>query len=254
MDASLLRRDGLPGLAYVRTSPAPDNRLPTLMFCGGFRSDMEGTKALFLEQRARIRGQGFIRFDYSGHGRSEGRFEDGTIGGWTADALAVLDTLTRGPAIVIGSSMGGWIALHLALARPDRVAGIVGVAAAPDFTRWIKAAISPEQHRQLEQTGRFDVPSDYGAPYPITHALLEDGESHCLLDRRIAIACPVRLLQGMEDPDVPWQTAHRIRNAMAHPKMAEVVLIEHGDHRLSRPQDLERIAQQADALSEQAGA
>jgi pimeloyl-ACP methyl ester carboxylesterase len=249
MDASYLHRPERPALAYIRTAgTTPD--YSTVLFCTGFRSDMTGTKALWFEQQCRLRGQGFVRFDYSGHGRSEGRFEDQTIGAWTGDALAVLDTLTQGPVVIAGSSMGGWIALNVALARPQRIMGLLGIAAAPDFTRWMRAGMMEEQRSALQQDGRISVPSEYSVdPCIITAALLDDGEAHCLLDRTIPLDIPMRLVQGMRDADVPWRIAHRIQNALAHPEKAEIILIEDGDHRLSRPQDLRQLDEQLRIVS-----
>ncbi len=252
MDASILHRSGPsdPDLAYIRSEGADGNPLPTVLFCTGFRSDMTGIKAVYLERQCRLRGQAFVRFDYSGHGQSGGRFEDGTIGQWTRDALDVLDRLTDGRVIVVGSSMGGWIALNMALVRKDRVAGLVGVAAAPDFTRAMREALTPAQGETLRADGILRVPNHYSdEPYVITAALLEDGERHCLLDGTIDLDIPVRLVQGMADRDVPWQTAHRIRNAMAHPERTDVLLVEHGDHRLSQPENLALIDAQVAALS-----
>ena len=260
MSINYLSRAGLPRLAYRKTDAAPaggqqEQALPTVMFCGGFRSDMEGTKAQFLEERCKARGQAYIRFDYSGHGASEGDFEDGTIGSWKDDTLAVLDALTQGPVILVGSSMGGWISLLAALARPERVCGLVGIAAAPDFTREIyHEQFDDAMRAQLAAQGYVDVPSEYSeTPYRITRALIEDGENHCLLDREIALDIPVRLLQGMNDSDVPWQKAYRIKNALTSEDRGAVLLIESGDHRLSRPEDLELLDQQTLDLSRQAG-
>ena len=252
MSPSYLERENAPRLAYHKL--AADDRgaaFPTVMFCGGFRSDMEGTKALFLEDRCRERGQGYIRFDYSGHGASGGDFNDGTIGRWTDDALAVLDQLTQGPVIIVGSSMGGWIALLVALVRPERICGLVGIAAAPDFTRDIYEEEFNDGQRELfAQQGYIDVPSEYSEiPYRINKALIDEGAQHCLLDRGIALKIPVRLMQGMQDSDVPWQKAYRIRNALPDDADAEVLLIENGDHRLSRPEDLTLLDQQVQMLS-----
>lgn len=241
MAIDYLRRPGQPDLAYrLLPAGAEGKSLPALMFLGGFRSDMEGTKALYLEKCCRDRGQSYVRFDYRGHGRSGGDFRDGTIGLWTDDALTVLDTLTSGPVILAGSSMGGWIALLLARQRPARIRGIVGIAAAPDFTRWISDGLTPDQRQQMDMRGFVAQPSDYSPePTIFTRALLEDGECHCLLDRRTALPMPIRLIQGMKDPDVPWQTAWRIKKAIDGD--VEVTLVENGDHRLSRPEDLVRI-------------
>lgn len=224
-------------IAYVRTPPI-DQGLPGVVFMGGYRSDMDGTKALFLEQECAVRGQAFIRFDYGGHGKSGGAFVDGTIGTWMEDALAVIDQLTEGPQILVGSSMGGWISLLCALARPSRVACVIGLAAAPDFTRDVRAKMAPDHVRQMEEKGYFEEPNDYSPePYIFTRALLEDGERRCLLDAPIPLTIPVRLIQGMQDADVEWQKAHRIKAALPGADV-DVILIESGDHRLSRAEDL----------------
>lgn len=224
-------------IAYVRTE-ARDKSLPGVVFMGGYRSDMDGTKALFLEAECAARGQGFVRFDYGGHGRSGGDFKEGTIGIWTDDALAVIDQLTQGPQILIGSSMGGWISMLCAIERPDRVKGIIGLAAAPDFTREVKAQMTDDHRAQIAAKGYFEEPNDYAPePYIFTRKLLEDGEARCLLEGDIPLSIPVRLIQGMQDADVAWQKAHRIKNALKGADTA-VFLVESGDHRLSRPEDL----------------
>ena len=198
---------------------------------------MTGTKAEDLSAFCAEQGQAFLRFDYSGHGASGGRFVDGTIGRWAADAAAVLDALTEGPQVLVGSSMGGWISLLLAVQRPERLAGLVGIAAAPDFTTCIEAALSPEIRAIIARDGVWHRPSAYGDPYPITRALLEDGRRHLLLHAAVPVAAPVRLLQGQQDPDVPWETALRTAAAISGPDV-QVTLVKDGDHRLSRPQDL----------------
>jgi pimeloyl-ACP methyl ester carboxylesterase len=211
---------------------------PTIVFLPGFRSDMEGSKAVHLVGLAARRGQAMLRLDYSGHGASGGRFEDGTIGIWTADALRVVDAVTEGPLIVVGSSMGGWIGLNLALARPERVAGFVGIAAAPDFTeRLIWAALAPWERETLLSSGVLAMPSDYGEPTPITLGLIEDGRLHLRLDGPIALDCPVRLLQGQRDGDVPWRTALDIADRLTGNDV-RVTFVKDGDHRLSRDSDL----------------
>ncbi len=211
---------------------------PTVVFLPGFRSDMTGDKATALAAYCAERGQAMLRFDYSGHGVSGGRFEDGTIGRWTDDALAVIDRLTEGPLVLVGSSMGGWIALLAALARPDRVAALIGIAAAPDFTETLMwQAMSFEQRATLMRDGVLPRPSEYGEPYPITRALIEDGRSRLLLHASIALDCPVRLLHGQDDPDVPWEMALRIAEQLTSQDV-QVILVKDGDHRLSRPQDL----------------
>jgi len=212
---------------------------PGVMFCGGFRSDMTGNKALTLEAFCRERGQGFVRFDYAGHGQSSGRFEDGTIGSWTEDALAVLDRVAQGPQVIVGSSMGAWIALNLALARPDRVAALVGIAAAPDFTEdLIWHDLPSEAQMMLETDGVIYEPSEYSdQPYPITMTLIHEARAHLRLRSEIAIDCPVRLLHGMLDADVPWKRSLTLAEKL-RTQDVRVVLVKDGGHRLSREQDL----------------
>ena len=232
-----LKRDGKPGLAYIR-SPAQDASLPYVMFCGGYKSDMRGTKAAFLEESCRARGQGYVRFDYAGHGESGGDVATGTIGEWFADACAIFDALTEGPVIVVGSSMGGWIGLKLALARADRAHAFIGIAAAPDFTRWMEEGFTPAQRAQLAEQGYAEEPSEYGEPYRFTRAFLDDGRANFIMENgRVPFAGPVRLLHGMQDKTVEWQVAHRLKNALDSTDCA-VCLVEDGDHSLSRPQDL----------------
>ena len=219
---------------------------PGLFWLGGFNSDMQGTKALALDEWAAAQRRACVRFDYSGHGESGGRFVDGTIGSWLADAVAVFSQFCHGPQVVVGSSMGGWMALLLAreLMRQRRggtLAGLVLIAPAPDFTEELMwKGFSPEIRKQIEETGVWLRPSEYGEPYPITRALIEEGRNHLLLGSAINVGCPVRILQGAQDPDVPWQHAF----ALAHRLPAEDVvltMIQDGDHRLSRPQDIARI-------------
>jgi len=196
---------------------------------------MSGSKATTLDAWAHRRGQAFVRFDYQGHGASSGRFEDGTIGSWADDALAVLDLLTEGPQILVGSSMGGWIALLVALARPERVAGLVTVAAAPDFTEDLIWPALPEAARaELVRTGQLTLAS--GGP-PITRALIEDGRQRLLLRAPIPLRVPARLLHGQQDAEVPWSTSVRLAQQLDSADV-QLTLIKDGDHRLSRPQDL----------------
>ena len=210
---------------------------PGIVFLGGYRSDMGGTKAVALEAWARAQGRAFLRFDYSGHGQSGGDFNDLGIGDWFADAKAVL-ALTTGKQVLVGSSMGGWIALLLALARPDRVAALVGVAAAPDFTESLMwEAMSFAERREVMERGMIMVPNPYGGAYPVTRALIEDGRAHLLLSGPIALDCQIRLLHGQRDAEVPWETALRIAERVAAPDV-RTTLIKDGDHRLSRPEDL----------------
>ena len=227
------RGDGVE-LAWARLS----GNGPTIVFLPGFKSDMNGSKALDLAAFCGERGQAMLRFDYSGHGESGGRFEDGTIGRWTDDALAAIDRLTAGGIILVGSSMGGWIALLAALARPKRVAGLVGIAAAPDFTeRLMWQAMTPAERATLLRDGVLLVASQYGDPYPVTLRLIEEGRRHLLLDAPIQLDCPVRLLHGQLDPDVPWEGCLRIAAAVTGGDV-QVILVKDGDHRLSRPEDL----------------
>lgn len=255
LEIAFLKREDHDDLAYVYTPP-PDEGVscPVVMFLPGFRSDMEGTKALYLEEQCRKRGQGFIRFDYSGHGVSGGRFEEGTIGCWKEDALAVLDFLAGGrPVVLVGSSMGGWISLLIARERPEQLTGLIGLAAAPDFTREIEAALSESQKQEMMEQGFISVPNDYSdEPYIFTAALIEDGRRNFFLGYDdYSFPFPLRLIQGMKDTDVEWQTAYRIKNA-APESDVEVLLVEEGDHRLSRPEDLVLIDEQVKALSGQA--
>lgn len=226
-------------IAYYTSS----GKSPGVMFCGGFMSDMTGSKAITLETFCRKLGHGFLRFDYTGHGQSSGRFEDGTIGSWTSDALAVLDTLTEGPQVIVGSSMGGWIAVNLALARPNRIAGLVTIAAAPDFTEdLIWAELPPDAQMMLETEGVIYEPSEYSEkPYPITMTLIQEGRRHLRLRGPIAIDVPVRLLHGMRDPDVPWQRSLLLAEKLTSDDV-RVTLVKDGDHRLSREPDLALIA------------
>jgi pimeloyl-ACP methyl ester carboxylesterase len=215
--------------------------LPGIVFFCGFASDMGGTKAAALDRFCSERGQAFLRFDYSGHGQSSGSFAEGTIGRWTEDALAVVDRLTEGRQILVGSSMGGWIMLNVALARPQRVAALVGIAPAPDFTEDIWNGLGSGERDRLMRDGQIFLPSDYSAaPYPITRGLIEDGRRHLRLGRTLAIDRPVRILHGMGDADVPWQKTLRLVEQLASPDM-RVTLVKDGDHRLSRDQDLDLL-------------
>ena len=246
-----LSRPGGVSIAYHKSA----GRQPGLMFLGGFMSDMTGTKATALEAYARARGRAFVRFDYQGHGASSGRFEDGTIGLWAEDAIAVLDAVAEGPQILIGSSMGGWIMLLTALARPERVAGLVGIAAAPDFTEdlmWQR--YPPDVRATLERDGVYQEPSEYSEePYTITMGLIEDGRQHLLLRNPIPLACPIRLIHGQQDEAVPWRTALTIMDQVTSDDV-EVTLVKAGDHRLSEPGDLARLSRVLDGLIERVGA
>lgn len=244
-----LTRPGLPDLAY-HYSPGAGDALPLVMFLGGFKSDMGGTKAVFLEAQCRARGQAYVRFDYSGHGESGGDFEDGTIGTWLRDALDILGHINPARAVLVGSSMGGWIALLMLRARAEIIAGVVGVAAAPDFTgQHYPDKLTPTQMETLMREGRLEVPTPYGPdPYVFTRKLYDDAPAHYVLDRITTIESPITLIQGMQDPDVPWEITAKIQ-ACFKGGPVDVILIEDGDHRLSRPEDLTVIDREVQSLS-----
>jgi pimeloyl-ACP methyl ester carboxylesterase len=247
----LIRSDGAT-LAYDRLA-ARDGR-PGVVFLHGLMSERSGTKAEALLSHCRENGYGFVRYDTFGHGGSSGRFEDGTISRWTEDALAVLDNLTQGPQILVGSSMGGWVMVRAALVRPERIAGLIGIAVGPDFTEdlmWTE--FSETQRTTLQDEGSIDVQSDYDArPYPISRGLIEDGRKNLVLRGPVAISCPTRLLHGQNDTGVPWETSLRLAEKMTGEDV-EILLIKDGDHRLSRPQDLARLCAVLDALVQQVG-
>jgi pimeloyl-ACP methyl ester carboxylesterase len=241
----------------VRARPRAQERVegvqagaaPGLLWLGGFKSDMKGTKAVALDAWARDQGRAITRFDYSGHGESGGNFVDGTIGRWLEESLAVFDAFCRGPQVVIGSSMGGWLALLLVreLARravpgSAAVAGLVLIATAVDFTQELMwKRLPPEAKREIEANGVWARPSQYSdEPYLITRGLIEDGRAHLLLDGMIETGCPVRILQGVQDPDVPWQHAVELTSRFARDDIV-LTLVKDGDHRLSRPEDIERL-------------
>ena len=246
--ARLARPDGH-AIAYRRTP----GEVPGVVFCGGYASDMTGTKAVALEEFCRARGRAFVRFDYLGHGASSGDFADGTIGRWADDAIAVIDELTEGPQVLVGSSMGGWIMLLAALARRARIAALVGIAAAPDFTEAMWEGLDDARRETLMREGVVYEPSDYSdQPYAITRALIEDGRDQLLLGGPIRLACPVRLLQGMADTAVPWRTALKIAERLESGDV-EVHLVKDGDHRLSEPADIARLTRTLAEVLERAG-
>jgi pimeloyl-ACP methyl ester carboxylesterase len=226
---------------------------PGLFWLGGYKSDMRGTKAVALAEWAKAHGRACVRFDYSGHGESEGAFTDGTIGSWLADSLAVFDACCGGPQILIGSSMGGWLALLLAqqfkrreatarAASAASIAGMVLIAPAVDFTEELMwKRFTPEIKRELNETGVWARPSQYSPePYVVTRQLIEEGRNHLLLGGLIETGCPVRILQGVEDPDVPWRHAIELTSRLASDDVV-LTLVKDGDHRLSRPEDIERM-------------
>jgi len=220
------------------------------MFLGGFMSDMTGTKATAIMAHCRAVGRACLLFDYHGHGASSGRFEEGTIGSWAADATLALDALSEGPQVLVGSSMGGWIMVRVALARPARVAAMVGIAAAPDFTdEMVARELSPAAQAALMQDGRCTLASPYSAePYVITRALIEDGRAQRVLPGPIPLTCPLRLLHGMGDESVPWQRSLLLTEAWQGTDVA-LTLIKDGDHRLSRDQDVRRLLATIDEVA-----
>jgi len=248
MDAAIhsLNRGGAT-IAYRVTQ----GRGPVTVFLGGFRSDMSGTKAVALENWAQATGRAYIRFDYQGHGLSRGAaWADCTIGLWLDDALAVMDRIADGPVLLVGSSMGGWIAHLAAMARPDRVAGLVTVAAAPDFTeRLIWDRLSPDVREVMLRDGSFVRPSAYDPDgYRITARLVEEGRRHLILGRPIPVTCPVRLLHGQQDADVPWQLSLDLARDLVSSDV-RVTLVKDGDHRLSRDGDIALLRRTVDDLA-----
>ena len=241
----LVRPDGNT-VAYAKT----DGREPAVVFLGGFRSDMTGTKALALEASARKTGRAFLRFDYLGHGQSSGRFEDGTIGRWLDDSLAAVDALAGGKFVLVGSSMGGWLSLLVARARADRLAGLVLIAAAPDFTeRMLLKGLSAGDRARLERDGRLERPSQYSPePSVFTWKLIEEGRNHLLLDKKLVLPCPVRLLHGQSDPDVPWEYSLQIARHLEAPEVI-TTFVKCGDHRLSTPADIARLIATVEELT-----
>lgn len=215
---------------------------PGVVFLGGFRSDMQGTKALWLEDWARAQGRAFLRFDYSGHGESSGAFDAGCIGDWFADAMAAIRGLTTGRQVLVGSSMGGWISLLVARAIPERIAGLVTVAAAPDFTeRSCHAGFSEAERAQMHEQGRVEQACDFGGdPYVITRRLIEDGRDHLVMDQPLPLPFPVRFLQGTADADVPMSWALDLL-AHAGGEDLRLTLVKGADHRFSTPDCLALI-------------
>tara|TARA_Y100001960_G_scaffold328645_1_gene417982 strand:+ start:2137 stop:2901 length:765 start_codon:yes stop_codon:yes gene_type:complete len=247
VDAHILPQPDGATIAYYTHS----GKSPGVVFCGGFNSDMTGTKAIALEAHCLASGRAFTRFDYFGHGESSGELADGTIGRWKEDTIAIIDQVTAGPQIVVGSSMGGWIMLLVALERPSRVCGLLGIAPAPDFTEDLMWAKFDEPIRDvLRREGVYLRPPDYGdEPYAITMKLIEDGRRHLLLRNPLRVACPLRILQGMNDPDVPWKHALKLVKAYQGDD-AQLTFIKNGDHRLSEPTNIALLLQTVDSLAE----
>ncbi|ETX16136.1 alpha/beta hydrolase [Roseivivax halodurans JCM 10272] len=243
-EISILEGPGGRRLAYANT----DGEGPCIVFLSGYKSDMEGTKAVHLEAWARSRGRAFLRLDYSGHGQSGGVFEEGAIGDWAEDAAAVIEAATEGPVVLVGSSMGGWIACILTR-RLSRVAGFVGIAAAPDFTEdsfW--AGFSDEQRRQVMEEGSHAMPSDYGDPYIVTRRLIEDGRDHLVLRTPLPMPFPVRLVQGTEDEAVAGDVPLRLLSHIGGDDV-RLMLVKGADHRFSTPECLSLIERMIEEVS-----
>jgi len=234
-------------IAYRLREKHPDVPGPTLMFLPGYGSDMDGTKAVEIDRFAAAAGLAYLRFDYSGTGSSGGDFADGTLTRWLDEIVSAIDLLIDGPVLLVGSSMGGWLALHAALKRPERVAAIVGVAAAPDFTDW---GYTPEQRESLLATSRFETPNADGGPPLVTHArFVESGAALRMLNSPILISCPVRLIHGDKDEEVPVGVAFKLLDSI-HSGDVQLHLIKHGGHRLSQPHEIEALLRAIAVLAE----
>ena len=247
MTTRYLRSKNSTQLAFERINPNGSG--PGLMWLSGFNSDMQGTKVLALKDHARRREQPFVAFDYSGHGQSQGRFEDGNITQWLDDSLTIFDEQTEGPQILVGSSMGGWLALLVARERRERVAGLVLIAPAPDFTEnlmWKK--FDPDVQAEILETGIYMRPSEYGEPYPITKQLIEDGRKWLVMKKKLDFDGPVRIIQGMRDEDVPWTYAFELLNVINGEDVI-ATLHKEGDHRLSTDSDILRLLQTCDDIT-----
>lgn len=249
-DAATLKNTLLDKIAYHSFAGDGDGaKQPGIIFLGGYRSNMTGIKAAWLDQWARARGRRFVRFDYSGHGISQGRFEDLCISDWAADSATVLTQLTEGPQILVGSSMGGWIALLLAKRYPERIAGLIGIAAAPDFTQRRWAEFTPEQRQIVQQDGQIGLPSAYSDdPYIYTRRLFEDGRNNLVLQEPLDLPFPVRLLHGTADDAVPVDVALALLDHATCPDM-RLTLIKDADHRLSDDTALGLLGQALDDIT-----
>jgi pimeloyl-ACP methyl ester carboxylesterase len=246
MPCQVLKRQDQPDIVYETS--VVDTKSPTVLFIHGYRSDMTGSKSAALHAYCAENGINFTRFDASGHGQSVGEFRNLTLSDWLQDTLDIIDQVIKGQIILVGSSMGGWLALRAAQERSDRVIGIIGVAAAPDFTEQMKAGLTPDQAAIMNRDGVIEVPSAYGPdPYVITRALIDDGQQHLLLGRQNDLAIPMILLQGGSDPVVPRETPDKIN--VAFPRSSILVhLVEDGDHGLSQPDDLAVLYRAVDAM------
>ena len=234
-------------IAYRHRLANPKVKGPTLMFLPGYASDMEGTKATEIDVFAAAAGLAYLRFDYSGTGSSGGDFAEGTLDRWLDEVVAAIDMIVEGPVLLVGSSMGGWLALHAALKRPDRVKGVVGVAAAPDFTDW---GITAEERQSLVETARFERPNADGGPPQVTHArFVASGTAMRLLHNPILLDCPVRLVHGDKDAEVPVGVPFKLLDSI-HSGDVQLTIIKWGDHRLSKPHEIETIMRAIAVLAE----
>lgn len=239
--------DGVNAIAY-RQHPGTTLGTATVVFIHGFRSDMHGSKAEYLTGHCQSRGLGFLRFDLRGHGQSSGVYTDFVISDWLADCLAVIDQLTTGPLLLVGSSLGGWLMLRCAQERPERIKALIGIAPAADFvTDSIEPIMTDAHRRQLDELGYLTTPSGFPEPNRFTRALLEDGRKQRVLHHPVVFGGPVRILQGMLDEDVPWQRAIKIQSALTSEDV-EITLFKNGDHRLSSTAQLEELGRAVDAL------
>ena len=245
-----LERPGGDKVAYNKI----DGASPGVVFLHGLMSDRDGTKALALAGHCAALGLSCVRFDMFGHGASSGAFPDGSISRWAEDTVDVIDRLTQGPQILVGSSMGGWVMLRAALARSDRVAGLIGIAPAPDFTEdFMWAGFSQVEREQMQQEGIVNVQSDYDErPYPISRHLIEDGRKNLMLRASIPISCSVRLIHGQKDAAVPWETSMRLAEKLVSDDVG-IVLVKNGDHRLSEPSDIDRLCMVLDETIRRVG-
>jgi len=224
--------------------------MPQVIYLHGYASDMQATKAQFLDQACANRNQGYLRFDYAGNGQSEGNFAAGTIGDWLDDALLMIDQLVTAPAVLVGSSMGGWIGLHCAKLRPEKIKAFIGIAAAPDFTKVIWNEMTAAEQQACLAQGYLERPSSLDTPLRLYTNFVTEAKQHILLDKPLPLAIPVVLLQGRLDAEVPWQTAFDIQKLITG-SQAEIVMVEDGDHRLARPQDMEILDAHVVRLSKQ---
>ncbi|MBY0407393.1 MAG: alpha/beta hydrolase [Rickettsiales bacterium] len=235
MQPSFLNLNNGRRLAYHLT----EGKTPGVVFCGGFRSDMTGSKATSLEAFCRAQGRRFLRFDYTGHGQSSGDFMQLHIGSWKQDAVDIITHLAPGENIIVGSSMGGWVMLLASLSMPEKVRGLLGIASAPDFTEdLIWKLFTPEKRHEMMQKGVVFAPNCYGNdPYPLTKTLIEEGRKHLLLEKQIPLSCPVRLIHGTADEDVPWQVSEKLMHRL-HSTDVRLTLLKNAGHRLSEPHEL----------------